>query len=76
MIKCKSKLNTYRSNQDRILSCLTTSFCTNLCLYSGNPFIGYTYMNQKRTVVIYGTSSLTLQGICPKWILCYDLYEN
>ncbi len=25
---------------------------------------------------IYGTSILNLQGICPKWILFYDLYEN
>lgn len=27
-------------------------------------------------MLIYGTSVLSLQGITPKWILFYDLYEN
>lgn len=33
-------------------------------------------MNQKKTMAIYGTSCLSLLGICPKWILAYDFYEG
>lgn len=25
---------------------------------------------------MYGTSTLSLQGINPKWVVCYELYEN
>jgi len=59
-----------------ILACLTTSFCTNLCLYSGDPQIGYTLISQKRPIQLYGTSNISLLGITPKWIICYDLIEN
>jgi hypothetical protein len=76
MKKCKVKLKVKKDFEDRILACLSTSFCANICLYSGNPYIGYTYIAKQRPVTIYGTSTLSLQGICPKWIVCYDLYEN
>ena len=59
-----------------ILSCLVTSFSPNLCKYSGNPHIGYTLVNQRRPVQIYGTSNLSLLGIETDWIICYDLYTN
>jgi hypothetical protein len=55
---------------------LVTSFSPNLCKYSGNPHIGYTLVNQKRPVQIYGTSNLSLLGIEADWIICYDLYTN
>ena len=74
--KCQSKIEKYEKDEDRILSCLTTSFAVNLCLYSGHPQIGYTYMSMGKLVTIYGTSCLSLLGICPKWILAYDFYEN
>lgn len=59
-----------------ILSCLITSFSPNLCKYSGNPHIGYTLVNQRRPVQIYGTSNLSLLGIESDWIICYDLFSN
>lgn len=59
-----------------VLSCLITSFSPNLCKYSGNPHIGYTLVNQKRPVQIYGTSNLSLLGIEADWVICYDLYTN
>ena len=76
MIKCKVKLNKKQNLEDRILACLSSSFCANICLYSGNTYIGYTYIAKERPVALYGTSSLSLQGINPKWIVCYDLFEN
>jgi len=33
-------------------------------------------MNLEKLVTIYGTSCLSLLGICPKWIIVYDFYEN
>ena len=35
--------------------------------------MGYTIVSQRRPIQIYGTSTLSLQGINPKWIICYDL---
>lgn len=55
---------------------MVTSFCVNLSLYSGDPNIGYTLVLQKKPIMIYGTSTLSLQGLFPKWILCYDLKTN
>ena len=59
-----------------VLSCLITSFSPNLCKFSGNPRIGYTLVNQRKPVQIYGTSNLSLLGIETDWIICYDLYTN
>lgn len=61
---------------DVILSCMITSFCVNLCLYSNNPRVGYTLVLQKKPVIIYGTSTLAQQGLTPKWIVGYDLKTN
>jgi hypothetical protein len=58
------------------MSCLLSSFCQNLCLYSGNSIIGYTLINQKLPIQIYGSSFLALQGINPKWIVCYDIIKT
>ena len=65
-----------RSFKDILLSCLITSFAANLCLYSNNERIGYTLIAQEKPIQIYGTSTLSLQGIHPKWIISYDFYEN
>lgn len=62
--------------REAILSCLVSSFATNLALYSNNEQIGYTVISLETSMQIYGTSILSLQGISPKWILYYDLYEN
>lgn len=32
--------------------------------------------HQDIPVQIYGTSILSIQGIYPKWLVCYDLYQN
>ncbi len=76
MTMCQKKLETLKNEEDIILSCLTTSFSSNLCLFSNNQDIGYTYISQKRPMKIYGTSNLSLLGKSPKWILAYNLYEN
>lgn len=59
-----------------MLSCLITSFSSNLCRYSENPHLGYTIVNQRRPVLIYGTSNLSLLGIDADWIIAYDFYTN
>ena len=55
---------------------MISSFAANLCLYSQNPHVGYTLLSQEKTIQIYGTSTLSLQGITPKWLICYDLFTN
>lgn len=72
----KLKLTYCKSVDDVIVSCMITSFCVNLCLYSSNPRVGYTLVLQKKPVIIYGTSTLAQQGLTPKWIVCYDLKTN
>lgn len=71
-----SKIEKCNSFRDMVLSCLITSFSPNLCKFSGNPHIGYTLVNQRKPVQIYGTSNLSLLGIEADWIICYDLYTN
>ena len=55
---------------------MITSFATNICLYSNNPYIGYTFISQELTVQLYGTTTLSLEGKTPKWIVCQDLFTN
>jgi len=55
---------------------LITTFSPNLCKYSGNPSIGYTIVGEQRPIQIYGTSNISLLGVSPNWIICYDLYTN
>lgn len=38
--------------------------------------IGYTSIAQKRPIHIHETSNLSLVGINPDWIICYDIYAN
>lgn len=73
---CKMKLKNCKTEKNVILSCLITSFAANLCLFSENENIGYTIISQKIPAKIYGTSILSIQGISPKWVVCYDLYKN
>lgn len=74
--KIKSRLKDCRTADEAILSCMMTSFCVNLCLYSDDPYIGYTLVLQRKPVVIYGTSTLSLLSVYPKWIVCYQLKNN
>ena len=74
--KVKTKVVNCKNINDVLLSCLITSFAANLGLFSGNERIGYTLINLDRTIQMYGTTSLSLQGINPKWIIGFDLYEN
>lgn len=76
MIEGSAKLLQAKSVREILLSCLVSSFATNLALYSGNEQLGYTIVSLDITMQIYGTSILSLQGISPKWILYYDLYQN
>jgi hypothetical protein len=67
----------YTKNLDElVMSCMITSFCINLCLYSGDPNIGYTLITQKKPINLYGTSILSLLSKYPKWIICFDLISN
>ena len=61
--KSCSKIKKCSNFREIVMSCLITSFSSNLCKYSGNPHLGYTIVNQKRPVQIYGTSNLSLLGI-------------
>lgn len=72
----RDRLQKYSSDEDLILSCLVTSFCQNLCLFSGDAQIGYTLVAAKQPVQIYGSSFLALQGLTPRWILCYDIIKT
>ena len=69
MVNCKKA-------SDVLVSALISSFAANLCLYSENSHIGYTLLSQEKTIQVYGTSTLSLQGITPKWLICYDLFTN
>lgn len=62
--------------EDVFLSALITSFATNLCIYSNCLSLGYTLISQDITLQIYGISTLSLLGINPPWIVCYDLMTN
>ena len=55
---------------------MISSFCANLCRYSGKENLGYNILSQKRPLRIYGTSTLSLQGINPDWIVCYNLIKS
>ena len=72
----KAKLLSCQKAEDIILSSLITSFAASICIYSNNPHLGYTLISQQITVQMYGTTTLSLQGINPKWIVCHDLITN
>jgi hypothetical protein len=74
--KASIKISKCKSFREIVLSCLISSFSSNLCKFSGNPHIGYTIVNQRRPMQIYGTSNLSLLGIEADWIISYDLYTN
>lgn len=76
IVRASEKIRKCKSFREVILSCLITSFASNLCKFTGNPHIGYTIVNQRRPVQIYGTSNLSLLGIEADWIISYDLYTN
>ena len=48
------KIRSCTSFREMVLSCLITSFSPSLCKFSGNPDIGYTIVNQRKPVQIYG----------------------
>lgn len=75
----KTKLRYCTTYNEVILLALASSFVPNLCRYSGNPEIGYTLVSQRKSIQIYGSSSVSLVGLTaksPEWILAYDLYTS
>jgi HrpA-like RNA helicase len=72
----KQRLKKYPSDNELILSCLLTSFCQNLCLYSGDSQVGYTLFASKLPLQVYGSSFIALQGLTPRWIVCYDIIKT
>ncbi len=74
--KCKFKALTYKERDQRILSCLTTSFAANLCRYSGHQKIGYIDMNTEKVLSLFPTSSLSIISKHPDWILAYEYFQN
>ena len=72
----KVKLKYCKNLDEAILACMVTSFSVNLALYSNNPKVGYTLVLQRKPISIYGSSTLSQQGLTPKWIVCYDLKTN
>ena len=59
--------------EDEIGKCFLTGLFPNLSLYSGNSKLGYTFIRQMELIQIHGASSLALQGIFPKWIICTEI---
>jgi hypothetical protein len=53
-----------------------SSFSTNLCLYSGNPKVGYTLISTRKPIHICPNSSLSSLGFYPQWIVTHDFYSN
>ncbi len=72
----RRKLDKFRDDKDLVTSCLLSSFCQNICLYSGDASIGYTHVRTETPVQVYGTSFLSLQGLAPKWIICYEIVKT
>lgn len=72
----RRKIDKFRSDKDLVTSCLLSSFCQNICLYSGDTAIGYTHVKTETPVQIYGTSFLSLQGLAPRWIVCYEIVKT
>lgn len=70
---CPTNYDKNENLDSRITKCILSAFFQNICLYSGNPKLGYTLLNRNLNIKIYGTSVLNLQGIFPKWILCHDI---
>lgn len=56
--------------------CLLKSYFLNLCLYSGDPDIGYVMLYKKTFINIHKSSLLKVQGITPKWIICTEIEKT
>lgn len=76
LIHKNMRQNKIESLDVRIHKCLLSAFFQNLCLYSGTPKLGYTLISRNLNLRIYGTSSLNLQGLNPKWIICSEICQN
>jgi hypothetical protein len=72
----QAKIANFPDTKDLVLSCLLASFCQNLCLFSNNAQIGYTMICNQQPIQIFSSSFLALQGINPKWIVCYDICKT
>lgn len=56
-----------------ILQCCLCAFFPNLALFSGFHELGYTFLRENKVIRIHGASSLNLQGIYPRWIICGEI---
>jgi hypothetical protein len=59
-----------------ILACLMSSFSSNLCLYSGNPKIGYTLISKRKPIQIDKFSALSIVESYPQWIIAHEFFTN
>ncbi|CAK69027.1 unnamed protein product (macronuclear) [Paramecium tetraurelia] len=75
-IKNKILWNSDSTREECVMTCFLTAFYPDLCVYNGNPYIGYTFLKSKRNVRIYGSSTLSLLNHFPKYIICSDLYSS
>ncbi|CAD8146502.1 unnamed protein product [Paramecium octaurelia] len=75
-LKNKILWNSDATRDECVMTCFLTAFYPDLCVYNGNPYIGYTFLKSKRNVRIYGSSTLSLLNHFPKYIICSDLYSS
>lgn len=68
--------NSDSTREECVMTCFLTAFYPDLCVYNGNPYIGYTFVKSKRNVRIYGSCTLSLLNHFPKYIICSDLYSS
>lgn len=61
---------------DAILRCFLSSYYPDICVYNGNPYVGYTMVKNHQVLRIYGTCSLSVLNSFPKYIICADLYSS
>lgn len=62
--------------KQEILKCFLTAYHTELCVYNGSSWVGYTLLKNMQILRIYGTSSLSILNHFPKYIICTDLYSS
>lgn len=60
----------------QVKKCILGAYFQNICIFSGEPKLGYTLLNHNINLKIYGSSCLTLQGIYPKWIICAEIFKS
>lgn len=64
----------YQGRKENILRCFLSAFYPDICTYNGNPQIGYYQLQKQMVLQVYGSSTLQILNIYPKWIIGCDLY--